>query len=70
MEEIPLPLDSRTFPFLSYQLLTSHNYKSQLTQKQLKAKVKVALRLAVYRQSVRLGVKPLETHDQRCFFFN
>jgi hypothetical protein len=31
------------------------------------AKVKVALRLAVYRQSVRLGVKPLETHDQIFF---
>jgi hypothetical protein len=27
-------------------------------------KVKVTLRLAVYRQSVRLVVKPLETHDQ------
>jgi hypothetical protein len=25
-------------------------------------------RLAVYRQSVRLGAKPLETHDQRFFF--
>jgi hypothetical protein len=31
-------------------------------------KVKVNLRLTVYRQSV-LAVKPLETHDQR-FFFN
>jgi hypothetical protein len=29
-----------------------------------KVKVKVTLRLTVYRQSVRLGVKPLETHDQ------
>jgi hypothetical protein len=27
-------------------------------------KFKVTLRLAVYRQSVCLGVKPLETHDQ------
>jgi hypothetical protein len=26
--------------------------------------VKVTLRLAVYRQSVRLGDRPLETHDQ------
>jgi hypothetical protein len=33
-----------------------------------KIKVKVTLRLAVYRQSVRLGVKPLETHDQTLFF--
>jgi hypothetical protein len=30
-------------------------------------KVKVILRLAIYRQSVCLGVKPLETHDQRFF---
>jgi hypothetical protein len=30
--------------------------------------VRVTLRLAVYRQSVHLGVKPLETHDQRFFF--
>jgi hypothetical protein len=36
---------------------------------QLKVKVKVTLRLAVYRQSVRLGVRPLETHDQIFFFF-
>jgi hypothetical protein len=34
----------------------------------VKVKVKVTLRLAVYRQSVRLGVKPLETHDQIFFF--
>jgi hypothetical protein len=33
-----------------------------------KVKVKVTLRLAVYRQSIHLGVKPLETHDQ--IFFN
>jgi hypothetical protein len=30
----------------------------------VKVKVKVTLRLAVYRRSVHLGVKPLETHDQ------
>jgi hypothetical protein len=34
----------------------------------VKIKVKVTLRLAIYRQSVRLGVKPLETHDQTFFF--
>jgi hypothetical protein len=28
-------------------------------------RVRVTLRLAVYRQSVRLGARPLETHDQR-----
>jgi hypothetical protein len=31
-------------------------------------RVRVTLRLAVYRESVRLGAKPLETHDQRFFF--
>jgi hypothetical protein len=40
----------------------------QLTLKKLSLKVEVTLRLAVYRQSVRLGTKPLETHDQRFFF--
>jgi hypothetical protein len=30
--------------------------------------VKVILRLAAYRQSVRLADKPLQTHDQRLFF--
>jgi hypothetical protein len=33
----------------------------------VKVKVKVILRLTVYSQSVRLGVKPLETHDQTFF---
>jgi hypothetical protein len=33
-----------------------------------KVKVKITLRLAVYRQSVRLDVKYLETHDLRFFF--
>jgi hypothetical protein len=32
-------------------------------------RARVTLRLAVYRQSVRLGPKPLETHDLH-FFFN
>jgi hypothetical protein len=30
--------------------------------------VNVTLRLAAYRQSVRLGIKPLQTHSQRLFF--
>jgi hypothetical protein len=38
-----------------------------LTENQLKFKVRVTLRLTVYSQSVRLGVKPLQTHDQRFF---
>jgi hypothetical protein len=32
-------------------------------------RVRVTLRLAVCRQSVRLGPKPFETHDQRFFYF-
>jgi hypothetical protein len=36
-----------------------HKTRSQLTKRD-----RVTLRLAVYRQSVRLGDKPLETHDQ------
>jgi hypothetical protein len=31
-------------------------------------RVRAALQLAVYRQSVRLGTKPLETHDQEFYF--
>jgi hypothetical protein len=32
--------------------------------------VRVTLRLAVYSQSVRLGAKPLENHDQRFVFYS
>jgi hypothetical protein len=39
----------------------SHNGK-------VKVKVEVTLRLAVYRQSLRRGDKPLEAHDQQVFF--
>jgi hypothetical protein len=31
-------------------------------------KVKVILRLAVFRQSVHIGLKPLETHGQTPFY--
>jgi hypothetical protein len=48
-------------PCLSYQLPTSHNCSSQLTQL---LKVRFTVRLAVYRRSVRLSVKPLETQSQ------
>jgi hypothetical protein len=37
---------------------------------QVEVKVEVTLRLAIYHQSVRLGVKPLETHDHRFFQLN
>jgi hypothetical protein len=47
-----------------FQLTTLAATKSSLHRlTKLKVKVRVTLGLAVYRQSVRLGVKPLETHD-------
>jgi hypothetical protein len=33
-------------------------------------RIRATSRLAVYRQSVRLGCNPLETHNQYSFFFN
>jgi hypothetical protein len=45
---------------------TWRNLEAPLLSK-VKVKVRVTLRLAVYRQSVCLGVKPLETHDQNFF---
>jgi hypothetical protein len=41
-----------------------------LTTHSVKVKVIVTLWLVVYCLSVHLGVKPLETHDQRLFFSN
>jgi hypothetical protein len=38
------------------------------TELSVRVGVRATLRLAVYRQSVRLGDKPLETHDRRFFF--
>jgi hypothetical protein len=38
----------------------------QLTK--LRARVRVTLRLAVYCQTIRLGDKPLGTHDQLFYF--
>jgi hypothetical protein len=55
---IPLPLGS-----------SSVDSCTQMAKRtKLKVKVKDALRLAVYHQSIRFGVKPLENHDQRFFF--
>jgi hypothetical protein len=36
----------------------------------LAVRVRVTLQLAIYRQSVRFGAKPLEDHDQRFLFCN
>jgi hypothetical protein len=54
-------------PFHTSLLVFSlpHNY--QLTWYKVKVKVKDTLQLAVYSQSDRLGVKPLEIHDQNFF---
>jgi hypothetical protein len=49
--------------------LTPNLYSSLYLLQLPKVKFKITLLLAVYRQSVRLGVKLLETHDQT-FFFN
>jgi hypothetical protein len=52
------------------QLLCSRRYcRANIPQLNcFKVNAKVTLRLAVYRQSVSRGVKPLETQDQRLFF--
>jgi hypothetical protein len=39
------------------------SYDSQGYGADIKHQERVTLRLAVYRQSVRLGAKPLEVHD-------
>jgi hypothetical protein len=54
------------------QLLTSRGKPTDnwTALHSVKVKVKVTLRLAVYRQSVRRDVKSLETHDQRFFQLN
>jgi hypothetical protein len=55
------------FPWL-LRLLATLLFPSKFgTKLHPQAKVKVTLRLTVYRQSVRLGDKPLETHDQIYF---
>jgi hypothetical protein len=46
---------------LSQLLITKSN--------KVKVEVKVTLRLAVYRKSICLGVKPLETHDHNSIFY-
>jgi hypothetical protein len=49
--------------------LASQETPSILSKAKVKVRVRVILRLAVYRQSMRLGIKPLETNNQRFFFF-
>jgi hypothetical protein len=63
---------------ITHNQLTLSRYKTALSEvsrlndwiqrKKVKVIVKVTLQLAAYRQSVRLSVKALETHDQTFFF--
>jgi hypothetical protein len=59
----------RTFPFLWVPDMSPASAAATLNLLSSGSpdKVRVTLRLAVYRQSVFLGVKPLEAHDQRLF---
>jgi hypothetical protein len=63
--------------FLTMEILQLHALKSFLHRLpyetdlvRVRARVRVTLRLAVYSQSRRLGVKPLETHDQYFYQLN
>jgi hypothetical protein len=53
--------------YSSQSVLTAEASLHSASRSTTDCKVKVTLRLAVYRQSVRLGTRPLETHDQRLF---
>jgi hypothetical protein len=57
-------IHSRALATLSSQL------NCQPSANWIRIRVTVTLRPAVYRQSVRLGDKPLETHDQHFFQLN
>jgi hypothetical protein len=73
--DVPLPLGSRTVPGLSCQLLIATDYNDWTpavlwlelrvrVRVRLRVRIRATSRLAVYRQLVRLGDKPLEVHDQ------
>jgi hypothetical protein len=73
---------AKSFPacsvFISSCLVTASNngyssasvLKFSLNGGYLPTVLRVTLRLAVYRQSIRLGAKPLQTHDQYFFHLN
>jgi hypothetical protein len=76
-------VSSSTVPWqrlLTVEVLQLHAVRSSLhglpwkltldVEVEVEVEVEVTLRLEVYRQSVCLGVKPLETHDQSFFFFS
>jgi hypothetical protein len=51
----------------NYSAISSQPSLQSSTKVVLWVRVRVTLRIAVCRQSSRLGVKPLETHDHRIF---
>jgi hypothetical protein len=60
------------FPTVEILLLATisqlvHTVDFQLTT-DYRVRIRVTLRLAVYRQSVRLSARPLQPHDHRFFF--
>jgi hypothetical protein len=50
------------------QQSSAHHLGSHFGPKYRLVRDRVTLRIAVYRQSVRLGDKPIEAHEQRLFF--
>jgi hypothetical protein len=57
-------LGSESHATSDYILLSNGSGSFQTPKPETLDRVRVTLRLAVYRQSDRLGDKPLETHDQ------
>jgi hypothetical protein len=53
--------------YINLNILTVHLSLSLMHVSDTKVTVRVTLRLADYCQSVHLGIKPLDTHDQRFF---
>jgi hypothetical protein len=61
----PMPGDGVTQPVARWR---EHIPAETVSIRELTSESRVTLRLAVNRHSIHLGVKPLETHDQRFLF--
>jgi hypothetical protein len=57
----------RSCSFCSNNVYSSYIYNKKFCEELVRVRVRVTLRLAVYRQSVHLGAK---SHDQYFLFFN
>jgi hypothetical protein len=66
--DCPTTVDSQLAPLLCTALTTLNTVDRVIQLLHTENRVRITLRLAVYRQSVRLGDKPLETHDQNFYF--